>query len=44
MARAAAADLASEGEAAYRLAAERFSLETMQSQYADLFSKLVRDR
>ena len=44
MRRAAAADLASVGETAYRMAAERFSLETMQSQYAELFSGLVRDR
>jgi glycosyltransferase involved in cell wall biosynthesis len=43
MFRAASADLGSMGEKAYRLAAERFSLEAMQSQYEELFSGLVRD-
>jgi glycosyltransferase involved in cell wall biosynthesis len=38
---AASADLAAAGEAAYRLAAGRFSLETMQAHYAALFEELL---
>lgn len=38
---AAAADLSAAGEAAYRMAAGRFSLETMQARYAELFEDLL---
>ena len=41
MRQAAGSDLAAAGDAAYHLAGQRFSLETMQAQYAALFEKLV---
>ena len=44
MCAAAAGDLGAVGEAAYRMAAERYSLESMQSQYEELFAGLIRGR
>ena len=38
---AASADLAAAGDAAYRLAAVRYSLETMQARYVALFEELL---